>query len=122
MSTTLVEKQQALDAARKEARDFYAANPVEKIAEDATLKDQATQHNRKMADLSDEVVTLQSIEEGQKAANEGRKSAGRAINDDDGEVTTKSTKAFDMDTAWNESPGVARLKAVGDQFKGEIEL
>ena len=122
MSTTLVEKQQALDAARREARDFYAANPTEKIAEDATLKEQATQHNRKMADLTDEVTTLQSIEDGQKQANESRKSAGRAITEDDGEVAQKATKAFDFEEAWSESEGVKRLPSVKNSKFGEIEL
>ena len=120
MSTTLVEKQQALDAARREAREFYAANPVEKIAEDADLKEQAKQHNRKMADLSDEVGELQEIEQGQKAAAEGRKSAGRVT--DPEQPDAKATKAFDLEQAWDESEGVKTLARKGDKFSGEIEL
>lgn len=119
MSTTLVEKQQALDAARAEARDFYAANPIEKIAEDKDLRETATQHNRKMADLSDEVVTLQGLEEGAKRSAEGRKSAGRAITEDEGAVKTSATKAFSFEAAWDESEGVKRLHK---DFKGTVEL
>jgi HK97 family phage major capsid protein len=122
MSTTLVEKQQALDAARKEAREFYAANPTDKIAESAELKATAKTHNTKMAELHDEVTDLQTIEEGQKQANEGRKSAGRAIVEDDGEVKTSATKAFDFETAWNESEGVKRLASSKNANFGEIEL
>jgi HK97 family phage major capsid protein len=123
MSTTLVEKQQALDAARREASEFYAANPTEKIAADATLKDQAKQHNMKMSDLHDEVADLQEIENGQKAANEGRKSAGRVVTEDDGEVNTSATKAFDADDAWASSDGLKSLQKTGaDKFRGTVEL
>src|SRR5688500_10479225 len=116
MSTTLVEKQQALDAARREAREFYAVNPTEKIAADATLKAEAQTHNRKMADLHDEVSTLQEIEEGAKRASEGRKSAGRAVTDDDGEIKASATKAFDPDEAWATSEGLKRVQSQGDKF------
>ena len=119
MSTMLVEKQQALDAARKEAREFYAANPTEKIAESAELKATAKTHNTKMAALHDEVTELQELEEGQKQASESRKSAGRAISEDDGEVKQSATKAFSFEAAWNESPGV---KSLGKDFKGTVEL
>ncbi len=122
MSTTLVEKQQALDAARKDAREFYAANPTEKIAESAELKATAKTHNTKMADLHDEVATLQELEEGQKAAAEGRKSAGRAIEEDDGEVKSIGTKAFDVDRMWAESEGLKILQQRGDKFTGSVEL
>ena len=123
MSTALVEKQQALDAARREAAEFYAANPTDKIAADADLKDAAKSHNRKMADLHDEVSTLQEIEQGQKAAAEGRKSAGRAITEEDGEVKSAATKAqFDADEAWEQSEGLATLKAKGNRFKGTVEI
>ena len=122
MSTTLVEKQQALDAARREAAEFYAANPTEKIAEDADLRETAKQHNRKMADLNDSVTDLQEIEEGAKRAAEGRKSAGRVTAESDGEVATKATKAFDADEAWAESEGLKRLHKMGDRFNGEVEL
>jgi HK97 family phage major capsid protein len=123
MSTALVEKQQALDAARAEAREFYAANPTEKIAQDADLKERAQQHNRKMADLHSEVATLQEIEEGQKQAAAGRKSAGRTVTEDDGEIRQSGTKAFDAGEAWANSDGLARLKAVGmDRFTGTVEL
>lgn len=119
MSTTLVEKQQALDAARKEASEFYAANPTDKIAESAELKATAKTHNTKMASLHDEVADLQEIEEGQKRAAEGRKSAGRAITEDDGEVKPSATKAFSFEAAWDESEGVKRLHK---DFKGTVEL
>ncbi len=122
MSTTLVEKQQALDAARKDASEFYTTNPTDKIAADKDLLETSRQHNRKMADLHDEVVKLQDIEEGAKQAGEARKSAGRAVDESDGEVSHKATKSWDFETAMDESPGMARLKAVGDKFSGEIEL
>ena len=122
MSTTLVEKQQALDAARKEAREFYAANPTEKIAESAELKATAKTHNTKMAALHDEVTELQELEEGQKQANETRKSAGRAVNEDDGEIRQSATKAFDADEAWANSEGLKKVQSMGDKFTGTAEL
>lgn len=122
MSTTLVEKQLALDAARKEASEFYTTNPTDKIAADKDLLETSKSHNRKMADLHDEVVALQEIEEGAKQAGEARKSAGRVVTEDDGEVSHKATKSWDFQEAMDESPGMARLKAVGDKFSGEIEL
>lgn len=121
MSTTLVEKQQALDAARREAADFYAANPTEKIAEDGDLKEQAKQHNRKMADLHDEVTTLQELEEGQKRATEGRKSAGRAVNEDDGEVAAAS-KTWNFEEAMASSEGLKKVQRLGDAFTGTAEI
>lgn len=120
MSTTLVEKQEALDAARREAADFYATNPTEKIAADADLRDTAKSLNRKMDDLHDQVATLQSIEAGKARASEGRQSAGRETEAETPDA--KARKSFDFDEAWEQSPGVARLKSVGDRFKGEIEL
>ncbi len=122
MSTTLVEKQQALDAARKDASEFYTTNPTDKIAADKDLLETSKSHNRKMADLHDEVVKLQGIEEGAKQAGEARKSAGRAVTEDDGEVTHRSTKAFDWDETWENSEGMKHLAAKGDKFSGEIEL
>ena len=122
MSTTLVEKQQALDAARREAREFYAANSTDKIAADPDLKEQAKQHNRKMADLNDEVSDLQEIEQGQKAAGESRKSAGRVVSDDDGEVSVSATKTFDFEASWEASDGVKHLQSKGGNFKGTVEL
>lgn len=122
MSTTLVEKQQALDAARKDASEFYTTNPTDKIAADKDLLETSKSHNRKMADLHDEVVKLQDIEEGAKQAGEARKSAGRAVEESDGEVSHKATKSWNFQEAMDESPGMARLKAVGDKFSGEIEL
>jgi HK97 family phage major capsid protein len=122
MSTMLVEKQQALDAARKEASEFYAANPTDKIAESAELKATAKTHNTKMAALHDEVVDLQEIEEGQKRANESRKSAGRATSEDDGEVRPSAKARWDADEAWANSEGLKTLQAKGDRFTGSIEL
>jgi HK97 family phage major capsid protein len=120
MSTALVEKQEALDAARREAAEFYAANPTEKIAADGDLRETAKSLNRKMDDLHDQVATLQSIEAGKARAGEARKSEGRATEAEAPQAQAR--KAFDFDQAWDQSPGVARLKSVGDQFRGEIEL
>ena len=120
MSTALVEKQQALDAARREAAEFYAANPTEKIAEDGDLRETAKSHNRKMADLHETVAALQEIEEGQKQANTKRESNGRAI--DPEQPQARSHKAFDWDEAYEQSEGVARLKSLGGSFSGQIEL
>ena len=122
MSTTLVEKQQALDVARREASEFYAANPTDKIAESADLKAEAKTHNTKMAALHDEVADLQEIENGQKQANEGRKSAGRAVDEGDGEVKSSATKAFDVDEAWATSEGLKTVQERGDKFSGRVTL
>ena len=118
MSTALVEKQQALDAARREAAEFYAANPTEKIAEDGDLREQAKQHNRKMADLHDAVSTLQQIEEGQKQAAQTRESAGRVTEPEQ----PNASKAFDADTAWAESDGLKTFQSNPAKFRGTIEL
>jgi len=118
MSTTLVEKQQALDAARREAAEFYAANDTDKIAADADLTEKAKQHTRKMSDLHDEVSKIQEIENGRTAAGETRKSAGRSV--DPEQPTVKAM--FDADQAWEQSEGMATLKSRGGKFKGEVEL
>lgn len=118
MSTALTEKQQALDAARREAAEFYAANPSEKIAEDGDLREQAKQHNRKMADLHDAVSTLQEIEEGQKQASVKRESAGRVTEPEQ----PSATKAFDAASAWEQSEGLKAVQARGDKFTGTVEL
>ena len=120
MSTTLVEKRQELDAARKAAREFFEANPTDKIAADADLLETSKQHNRKMADLHDAVVALEEVEETAKRANEGRKSAGRATEPE--QPQTVAAKAFDLASALAESEGMARIKAMGDRFSGEVEL
>ena len=119
MSTTLVEKQQALDAARKDAAEFYAANDTDKIAADADLTEKAKQHSRKMADLHNEVAKIQEIEAGKEMAGETRKSAGRVT--DPEQPTAKA--AFNAESAWETSEGLATLKAKGiDRFKGTVEL
>lgn len=119
MSTTLVEKQQALDAARKDAREFYADNSTDKIAADADLTEKAKQHTRKMADLHDEVTKLQEIEEGAKLAGEARKSAGRETQPE--QPTAKAQ--FDADAAWENSEGLAALKSAGvGKFRGTVEI
>jgi HK97 family phage major capsid protein len=118
MSTQLVEKQQALDAARREAAEFYAANDTDKIAADADLTEKAKQHSRKMADLHDEVSKIQAIEAGKEMAGEARKSAGRATEPE--QPTAKA--AFDADEAWEKSEGLATLKAQGGKFRGTVEL
>lgn len=120
MSTKLVELNQALDAARREAREFYAENPTDKIAEDGDLREKATQHNRKMADLSDKVAALQEIEEGAARASEGRKGTGRVTEPE--QPDAKASKAFDLEEAMEQSAGMKRLAEVGENFKGEIEL
>ena len=118
MSTQLTEKQQALDAARKEAAEFYAANDTDKIAADADLTEKAKQHSRKMADLHDEVAKIQEIEAGKALAGETRKSAGRVT-----EAEQPAAKAaFDADVAWEKSEGLAALKSAGNRFRGTVEL
>lgn len=118
MSTTLVEKQQALDAARREAAEFYAANPTEKIAADGDLLEQSKQHNRKMADLHDEVAKLQEIETARERAGEGRKSAGREIEPEQ----PTATKAFDAEAAWSNSEGLKALQSNVGRFRGTVEI
>jgi HK97 family phage major capsid protein len=118
MSTTLVEKQQALDAARKEAAEFYAANDTDKIAADSDLLDKSKQHSRKMADLHDEVAKLAEIEAAKQSAGETRESAGRTSKSE--QPTAKGD--FDADAAWEQSEGLAALKSQGSKFRGTIEL
>ena len=120
MSTTLVDKRQELDAARKAAREFFEANPTDKIAADADLLETSKQHNRKMADLHDQVVALEEVEETAKRASEPRKSAGRVTEPEQPQAA--ATKAFNLEEALAESEGMARIKAVGDKFSGQIEL
>jgi hypothetical protein len=106
MSTTLVEKQQALDAARKEAAEFYAANDTDKIAADSDLLDKSKQHSRKMADLHDEVAKLAEIEAAKQSAGETRESAGRTSKSE--QPTAKGD--FDADAAWEQSEGLAATR------------
>jgi HK97 family phage major capsid protein len=118
MSTTLVEKQQALDAARKDAAEFYAANDTDKIAADSDLLEKSKQHSRKMADLHDEVAKLAEIEAAKQRAGETREPAGRTSKSE--QPTAKA--AFDADQAWEHSAGMATLKSQGDRFRGTVEL
>ena len=123
MSTALTEAIQASDAAAKAAREFYAAHPTEEIAKSDDLLSESETHNRKMADLSTKAAKIQDVEAGREKSAEGRKSAGRAVSEDDGEIKTNgANKAFDWEDAFTNSEGVARLKSVGDKFSGEIEL
>jgi HK97 family phage major capsid protein len=116
-STVLVEKQQELDAARKEAREFYAANPTEKIKDDKDLLDQSLVHNRKMADLHDQVVALQADDAGRQMASEERKSAGRDVREDDGKVGGAS-KAWDMEQALRDNEAYMDLVGRKGQVSG----
>lgn len=122
MSTALTEAIQASDAAAKSAREFYAAHPTEEIAGSDDLLAESETHNRKMADLSTKAAKLQEVEAGRERAGESRKPAGRAVEESDGEVSHKATKAFDWDETWENSEGMKHLAAKGDKFSGEIEL
>lgn len=121
-STVLTEAIGAVDAARKEARDFLTAHPDPKTwsADDkATSKSLET----KMNELSDSAADLQQAETMTAKANEGRKSAGRAIEESDGEVRSIATaKSFDVDEAWANSEGLKRVRSQGDRFTGTAEL
>ncbi len=122
MSTALTEAVLASDAAAKAAREFYAAHPTDEIAKSDDLLAESETHNRKMADLSTKAAKLQEVEAGRERASDGRKSAGRSVNESDGEVTPRSAKTFDWDETWENSEGMKHLAAKGDKFSGEIEL
>lgn len=120
-STILVEKRQELDAARKDAREFYGAHPDPK---DMTGDDRAASvsHSAKMADLHDEVVALEADEKGREDANTSRKSAGRAVTEDDGELKGSAAKAFDLEDALANSAGMKALLEKGQAFRGTAEI
>ena len=121
-STAYTEAQGAIDAARKEARDFLAAHPD---PSSWSADDKATSKalEAKMNDLHDKVADLQQAESlAAKAQDPERKSAGRSVDEGDGPAGKAAAKDFDLEEAWNESEGVKRLKSVGDKFTGEIEL
>lgn len=120
-STAVKEAIGAVDAARKEARDFLAAHPDPKSW---SADDKATSKSleAKMNALSDAAADLQQAEALKDKAGESRKSAGRVIEESDGEVTHKATKAFDADEAWENSEGLKAIKSMGDRFTGTVEL
>lgn len=120
-STAYIEASGALAAARKEAREFLEAHPDPK-AWSADDKATSKSHEAKMNDLADKAQEIQQADNlAEMAKDPARKSAGRAVVEDDGEVTS-AAKVWDFETAWSESEGMKRLAQVGDQFKGEIEL
>lgn len=120
-STAYIEATGALDAARKEAREFLQAHP-DPAAWSAEDKATSKTHEAKMAELHDKVETLQMAEKLAEDSADTRKSAGRAVDESDGEVKAGATKAFNLEEAWNESEGVKRLQKLGDRFSGTIEL
>jgi HK97 family phage major capsid protein len=122
MSTALTEAIQASDAAAKAAREFYAAHSTEEIAASDDLLKESEQHNRKMADLSVKAAKIQDVENGRSASTKERESAGRAVNEDDGEVKPSATKAFDPDEAWASSEGLKAVQRDPAKFKGTVEL
>ncbi|MCA1788443.1 MAG: phage major capsid protein [Thioalkalivibrio sp.] len=75
MSTALTEAQERLDAARREAKEFYDAHPDSgsMSAEDI---DTAKQLKVKMADLHDKAAAIQEIEVGREQANQKPVSTG----------------------------------------------
>lgn len=120
-STAYTEAIGALDAARKEAREFREAHPD---PSKWTADDRATAktHEEKMADLHDKVAVFQQDEKLGEMSAETRKSNGRAIVEDDGEVKPTAKARFDADEAWSNSEGLQALKERGDKFNGSIEL
>jgi HK97 family phage major capsid protein len=117
VSTAYTEAVGALDAARKDAREFIEAHPD---TSNWTADDKATSKSleAKMADLHDKVADLQQAEKLKEMAGESRKSAGRQT-----EPEQPTAKAhFDADAAWANSEGLATLKSKGDKFRGTIEL
>ena len=118
-STALTEALGAVDAARKEARDFLAAHPD---PSQWTADDKAASKalESKMNDLSDKAADIQQAEALAEMSKDSRKSAGRAVEESDGEIKPTAKAGFDMDRAWEESEG---LKAVRNpKFRGTVEL
>jgi HK97 family phage major capsid protein len=121
-STAYIEADGALQAARKDAREFLAAKPDPSTwsAEDkATSKS----HEAKMADLHDKVADLQQAEKlAADAAEPARKSAGRVVDESDGEIKSGGTKVFDLGEALAESNGMKLLLEKGNGFRGTAEI
>jgi HK97 family phage major capsid protein len=117
VSTAYNEAVGALDAARKEAREFIEAHPD---TSNWTADDKATSKSleAKMGDLHDKVADLQQAEKLAEMAGETRKSAGRATQPE--QPTAKA--GFNAEQAWENSEGLATLKSKGDRFKGTVEL
>lgn len=121
-STAYVAASDELTAARKEAREFLDAHP-DPSTWSADDKATSKSHEKKMADLADKVADLQQADQLAAMSEEpARKSNGRAIVEDDGEIRPSAKAAFDADEAWENSEGLAALKAKGDKFRGTVEL
>lgn len=121
-STAYIEADQALAAARKEARDFLAAHP-DPSTWSADDKATSKAHEAKMNDLHDKVADLQQAEAlATKSQDPERQSAGRAVDESDGEIRSSGTKAFDFEAAWEASDGVKHLQSQAGKFKGTVEL
>jgi HK97 family phage major capsid protein len=121
-STAYIEADGKLAAARKDARDFLEAHPD---PANWTADDKATSksHEQKMADLHDKLAEIQQADHlAEMAKDPARKSAGRAVEENDGELKSSATKAFDADEAWDSSEGLKRVQSQGDKFTGTVEL
>ena len=121
-STAYIEADGALAAARKDAREFLEAHPD---PSKWTADDKATSksHETKMADLHDKLAEIQQAERLAELAKEPtRKSNGRAVSEEDGEIRPSAKARFDADEAWANSEGLKTLQAKGDTFTGSIEI
>lgn len=121
-STAYTDADGALQAARKEAREFLAAHP-DPGAWSAEDKAASKAHEAKMAELHDKLADIQQAEKlAADAAEPARKSGGRAVTESDGEIKPSAKVAFDADEAWANSEGLKLLQKKGDKFTGSIEL
>ncbi len=119
-SIAMVEAQGAIDAARKEAKEFLDAHPDPKSW---SADDKATSKTleAKMNDLADKAADVQRAEVLKERSNEPRKGTGKTVEDPDGELKP-TAKAFDAEEAWANSEGLKRLQKQGDRFRGTVEL
>lgn len=121
-SSAYIEADGALQAARKDAREFLQSHP-DPSAWSAEDKTASKVHEAKMADLHDKVADLQQADKlAADAAEPARKSAGRAVDESDGEIKSGAKARFDADEAWANSDGLKELQKRGDKFTGTVEL
>lgn len=118
MSTALTEAQGALDAARKEAKEFFDAHPDPRTmsAEDTA---KAKEFRAKMADLHDKAAEIQEIEAAREQANtkSERVSAGKAVGLDSDRSEQGST-AFDLGQSLRDNAAFMKIVSGKEQVSG----
>jgi HK97 family phage major capsid protein len=107
MSQSLTEAQERLDAARREAKEFFDAHPDSgSMSTDDISK--AKELKAKMADLHDKAASIQEVEAARQQANRKPQSEGRIVGLDSNR-TEQGAKAFNIGDALRSNEEYMRI-------------